>query len=156
MASTPDTSARAAQAIQLMHTAHIPLFALVAYSRAPERVPIATLLSAAEAAQRGMDELRAATRILTPLAKEVIAHPPAEPTDLAELAVLESLRPDFAELCELLGRALDVAERIDRARGRSYPEKIGGSCGWDLAEEVNQLLAHVELESGRTRGKGLE
>ena len=80
----------------------------------------------------------------------------ADAFDLSDLAVMRDLGPDFTELRGRLGQALDIAERIDQARGRSYPEKIGGSCGWDLAEEVSQLLARVELAAEGAPGKGLE
>jgi hypothetical protein len=80
----------------------------------------------------------------------------ADSFSLSDLAALHSLGPDITNLRALLGQALTLAERIDEARGRSYPEPVGGSCGWDLAEEVNQLLARVEIDGVGAPGKGLE
>ena len=74
---------------------------------------------------------------------------------LSDLALMEELQPDIAELREHLARALVVAERIDKARGRSSEATVGPN-GWDLAEEVHQLLCTVESQSLGAAGKGLE
>lgn len=114
----------------------------------------------ADAACNALDAVKQAQRHLPRVeesAGEVREKCGTEETfSLSDLSALHSLGPDMSELRQLLGQALSVAERIDESRGRSYPEPVGGSCGWDLAEEVNQLLARVELDSGGARGKGLE
>ena len=78
------------------------------------------------------------------------------PLDTPNPTVVHQLAPEFDELRQKLEEALEIAKRIDQARGRSYPEAVGGSRGYDLAEEVNQLLARVELAAGGSAGKGLE
>jgi hypothetical protein len=114
-------------------------------------------------ADKGRETLEALRQLARPLQDAgAFAHnthgspDAADSLSLSDLSALESVRPDLESLRTLLGQALTVAERIDEARGRSYPEPVGGSCGWDFAEEVNQLLARVELDSGGARGKGLE
>jgi hypothetical protein len=112
-----------------------------------------------EQAQAALDAVKQAQRHLPePSAEGRKTHESARVEDfsLSDLSALESVKPDLESLRTLLGQALTVAERIDQARGRSYPEPVGGSRGWDFAEEVNQLLARVELDSGGARGKGLE
>ncbi len=160
---SPALSARLAEVLKLIETARTPLVALTAYGRAPERFPVSRLLDAAPAAESAEEGLQRAARLLTPLTGQPESAGKArenngikEAFSLSDLSALHSLGPDLTELRGLLGQALSVAERIDEARGQSYPESIGGSCGWDLAEEVNQLLARVELDSSGPRGKGLE
>jgi hypothetical protein len=110
-----------------------------------------------EQAQAALDAVKQAQRHLPETAtKRRQTGNDSEGFSLSDLSALESVKPDLETLRGLLGQALTVAERIDEARGRSYPEPVGGSCGWDFAEEVNQLLARVELDSGGARGKGLE
>ena len=58
--------------------------------------------------------------------------------------------PDTRELLALLEHAQAVAERIDRARGRTVGEKLplypGESAGTDLAESVSLLALRVRGE----------
>ncbi len=111
-------------------------------------------LKAIEKAQAALDAVKQAQTHLPPAA--VATLPPASTLDLGQLSQMQELAPDLAELAGHLKAALQVAERIDLARGRSAPEPVGGSFGWDLAEEVNQLLAAVENQQLGAVGKGLE
>lgn len=54
--------------------------------------------------------------------------------------------PDVRELLAGLQVLLPVAERIDASRGRSLDEPVGGSAGCDIAEDLAQLIARLELE----------
>lgn len=46
-----------------------------------------------------------------------------------------------------LRELMPLAERIDAARGRALPEVVGGSAGLDLAEDLAQMVARLELEA---------
>lgn len=76
--------------------------------------------------------------------------------DLSTLSQMQELGPDMAALAGHLRAALEVAERVDEARGRCLPEPVGGTRGTDLAEEVYQLLCMVENQMLGTPGKGWE
>lgn len=82
--------------------------------------------------------------------------PPSDTLSLSDLTAVHQLGPEFDELRGKLAEALEIAERIDQARGRSYPESVGGSRGYDLAEHLVQTLAYVEREAGGSVGRGLE
>lgn len=105
--------------------------------------------------------LRAGHTDLADLANEVlhiqnrvaVLLPPPAPIpasdnafDLSELAAVEAARPELERLVAVLTEALAVAEQIDAVRGRSFDEVIGGSAGWDIAEDVSQLRARVQLD----------
>jgi hypothetical protein len=158
--ASPALATRLAEVMALIESARPPLVALAAHGRAPARFPISRLLDAAPVAESAEEGLQRAGRLLAPLAENSgeTTEKQRTPEDfsLADLSALENVKPDLETLRTLLGQALTVAERIDEARGRSYPEPVGGSCGWDFAEEVNQLLARVQLEGAGARGKGLE
>ena len=80
-------------------------------------------------------------------ALESLGGAPPPPLDLEVAIPLDQLdTPDTRALLIGLGALLPIAERIDAARGRSLPEPVGGSAGIDLAEDLAQLIARLELE----------
>ena len=54
--------------------------------------------------------------------------------------------PDVRDLLTGLERLLPVAERVDAARGRAGESVIGGSAGFDVAEDLAQMIARLSLE----------
>jgi hypothetical protein len=54
--------------------------------------------------------------------------------------------PDVRQLLAGLEALLPIAERVDAARGRAGAEVVGGSAGFDLAEDLVQLIARISLE----------
>ena len=78
---------------------------------------------------------------------------PQERAGLADLLALEGARSDLLALAAGLRVLLPLAEKIDAARGRSLPDPVAGSCGLDLAEDLVQLLAQVELDLYGPMGK---
>jgi hypothetical protein len=72
--------------------------------------------------------------------------PDRDRSSLADLAALERVRPEAQDLADELRRLLPLAERIDKARGRALDRPVAGSAGLDLAEDIVQLLARIELD----------
>ena len=54
--------------------------------------------------------------------------------------------PEVRDMLTSLQAILPVAEKIDAARGRALEAPVGGSAGCDLAEDVAQMIARLELE----------
>lgn len=99
----------------------------------------------AECATEAKLALREADAARNALASMGATPPP--PLDLATAIPLDQLdTEDTRALLVGLGALLPIAERIDAARGRSLPEPVGGSAGVDLAEDLAQMIARLELE----------
>lgn len=144
----PAVAARLSDVASALDAPQILLVAIAGHGKRPSEASAARLAALAPHAVAAGEALQGARRTLAGLLPDTSTAPKPEALSLSDLAALETVRPDLQELRQLLGKALSVAERIDEARGKSYPDPIGGSCGWDFAEEVNQLLARVELEIG--------
>ena len=70
------------------------------------------------------------------------------PVDLSGAVPFHLLdTPDVRALAAGLRELLPIAERIDAARGRALAEVVGGSAGLDLAEDLAQMVARLELEA---------
>ena len=54
--------------------------------------------------------------------------------------------PDVRQLLAGLEALLPVAERVDASRGRAGESVIGGSAGFDVAEDLAQMIARLSLE----------
>lgn len=54
--------------------------------------------------------------------------------------------PDVRALLAGLEALLPVAERVDASRGRAGESVIGGSAGFDVAEDLAQMIARLSLE----------
>lgn len=54
--------------------------------------------------------------------------------------------PEVRQLLAGLEALLPVAERVDVSRGRAGESVIGGSAGFDVAEDLAQLIARLSLE----------
>ena len=92
--------------------------------------------SARESARAALGELLAAG-----------AEVPDQAPDPAPIPLHQLDTPDVRALAAGLRELLPIAERIDAARGRALPEVVGGSAGLDLAEDLAQMVARLELEA---------
>lgn len=108
--------------------------------------------------QNGDDTLfaaqQASTRLLAGVkaaADAVSFELPAPGSLILPLAQLDT--PDTRELLAALEKALEIAERVDRARGRHIgdhlPLQSGESAGTDLAESISILTLRLR---GEVRG----
>lgn len=92
-----------------------------------------------DAARRAAEEL---TKVCAALAVD------RAPVDLSGAVPFHQLdTPDVRALAAGLRELLPLAERIDAARGRALAEVVGGSAGLDLAEDLAQMVARLELEA---------
>lgn len=123
-----------------------------------QRFPIATTeearrdlaLGAKEQAKNALDATGMALEALqgagARLPDRKGSRPRPEPNPLAEMARAERSRPEALALLDALRTAFASAEALDLARGRSLEAPIAGSAGCDLAEDLAQLIARLELE----------
>lgn len=98
---------------------------------------------AEQEARKAGDETQAALKTVLDRGGKVDTLPEPQ-DDLSVLFVLDS--PNSRTLLDGLKSLLPIAERVDAERGRSLPEVVGGSAGVDLAEDLAQLIARLELE----------
>jgi hypothetical protein len=97
-----------------------------------------------EMAKLATENLRAVVGILQDLGAHEDQQAKASLSNPIPFLLLDT--PDVRELLSGLQSLLPVAERIDAARGRSLEAPVGGSLGCDLAEDLAQLIARLELE----------
>jgi hypothetical protein len=103
---------------------------------------------AGEEARKALDASRDALESLqnegAVLADRVGSRLRHEPNLLADLAALDT--PDVRALLAGLEALLPVAERVDASRGRAGESVVGGSAGFDVAEDLAQMIARLSLE----------
>ena len=88
-----------------------------------------------------VEELRATCRALHAAGVTLRDAPAPDPIPLRQLDT-----PDTRTLLAGVEALLPIAERIDAARGRALDRPVAGSAGLDLAEELAQLAARLQLE----------
>ena len=87
------------------------------------------------------EEIRAVVAALQAAGVTLRDAPAPDPIPLRQLDT-----PDTRTLLAGVEALLPIAERIDAARGRALDRPVAGSAGLDLAEELAQLAARLQLE----------
>jgi hypothetical protein len=111
------------------------------------------LPAARVAVDRANDHGQRAARLLHAAGVSV---PPAMPHEGADIPLDQLDTHDARELLATLRQALVIAERVDGARGRSFPDdtplRPGESRGTDLAESISELVLRLRIEVEGPKG----